>query len=228
MFDPSYAYKQSNVLITGASNGIGLATAELFLTKGMTVHGIDVKEASLENTRRYHHHQVDIRSTELPDIPDIGVIIHCAGVQESGEDIDINLNGTINIMKKYALDNHSLLSVVTMASVSAHNSAEFSEYVASKGGVLAYTRWLAKELAPRQIPVNSISFGGVRTDLNSCILDNPDLYQKVMAETPMRKWATAEECADWIYFLAVVNKSMTAQDLIIDNGEFFNHTFVWE
>lgn len=35
------------------------------------------------------------------------------------------------------------------------------------------------------------------------------------------------ECKAWVYFLTVVNKSCIAQDIIVDNGEFYNYTFVW-
>ena len=42
MFTPSLALKQSNILITGASSGIGRATVETFLSEGCTVHGIDI------------------------------------------------------------------------------------------------------------------------------------------------------------------------------------------
>ena len=41
------------------------------------------------------------------------------------------------------------------------------------------------------------------------------------------KWATVEEMAEWTYFLAVVNQSMTAQDILIDNGEIAKANFVW-
>ena len=48
-----------------------------------------------------------------------------------------------------------------------------------------------------------------------------------MALTPLRKWASAEEIAEWAYFLTVINKSMTAQDLLIDNGEAARAEFIW-
>ena len=46
--------------------------------------------------------------------------------------------------------------------------------------------------------------------------------------TPMKKWATLDEVCDWVYFLLINNKSMSGQDLLIDNGERdLNNTFVW-
>ena len=48
-----------------------------------------------------------------------------------------------------------------------------------------------------------------------------------MEQTPLKKWATADEIAEWIYFFTVINRSCSGQDLIIDNLESFNHTFIW-
>ena len=48
-----------------------------------------------------------------------------------------------------------------------------------------------------------------------------------MEVTPLKKWATPEEAAEWTYFISVVNKSMTGQDIIIDNGESSYTKFVW-
>ena len=118
-------------------------------------------------------------------------------------------------------------SVVFMASASASTGAEFPQYVASKGGMVSYMKNVALRLANYGATANSLSPGGVITPLNQHIIDSPKLWQQVMDETPLKKWATAEEIAEWTYFVAVVNKSMTAQDIVIDNGESSNSHFVW-
>ena len=48
-----------------------------------------------------------------------------------------------------------------------------------------------------------------------------------MAQTLLPKWASAEEIAEWAYFLTAVNRSMTAQDLLIDDGEQAKAEFIW-
>ena len=65
------------------------------------------------------------------------------------------------------------------------------------------------------------------TDLNQSVMDDDEAWEEIMCMTPLRKWMTPEECAEWVYFLTVINKSCTAQDIVVDNGELFNHTFVW-
>ena len=49
-----------------------------------------------------------------------------------------------------------------------------------------------------------------------------------MDVTPLKKWAEPEEIAQWCYFLTVINRSCTGEDILIDNGEtHLNATFVW-
>ena len=93
---------------------------------------------------------------------------------------------------------------------------------------MAYTRNVALRLAPYGATCNSISPGGVRTDLNAPVMDDPVLWKRIMDVTPLKKWAEPEEIAQWCYFLTVVNSSCTGEDILIDNGEtHLNSSFVW-
>lgn len=225
------------VVVTGASSGIGKATVERFLRNGHhEVIGIDVLPSTVDadlykscpdSPSMYTHHIVSIIDTDnLPEVEDVNILINNAGVQDSGHDIDINLKGTINCTEKYAIQ-PNIKSVVNVASVSAHNGAEFPEYCASKGGMLSYTKNVAKRIAKFGATCNSISPGGVITELNNKVIDDKDKWAAIMEETPLKKWAAAEEIADWIYFMSVNNVSMTGQDILIDNGEMINHNFIW-
>jgi 3-oxoacyl-[acyl-carrier protein] reductase len=218
------------VLITGSSNGIGKAAAELFLGTGHQVVGLDMAETSIIDPN-YIHIRADISKKEsLPEIGEEEILINCAGVQseDSGyRDIDVNLKGTINVTEKYAFQS-AIKSVLVVASASAHTGAEFPAYSASKGGLLAYTRNVAIRLAKYGATCNSISPGGVRTDLNKPVMDDPELWARIMDVTPLKKWAEPQEIAQWCYFLTTINQSCTGQDIIIDNGEtHLNSSFVW-
>lgn len=216
-----------NVLITGTSEGIGRACAEVFLQKGHRVFGVDIQPSTIEHPM-YHHFVADVSDYEtLPHPPyPVDILINNAGIQQ-GDVIGVNLQGTINCTKKYALSNNYIKSILMVASVSAHNGAEFPEYCASKGGMISYMRAVAKHVAHRGATCNSISPGGVITGLNSPVIHDSALWEQVMNETPLGKWATAEEIAEWCYFLTVNNTSMSGQDVLIDNMEMLNHTFVW-
>ena len=214
------------VLITGTSKGIGRATALKFLEEGHNVWGLDIDFSSIEH-ENYTHFLCDVSEPEsLPNLDNMNVVINNAGTQYDPYAIDVNLMGVINVTKRYAFQRH-IQAVVNVASTSAHNGAEFPLYSASKGGVLAYTKHAALQLAGYGATCNSISPGGVLTDMNEHIINNPELWSQVMDEALIKKWATAEEIAEWIYFVAVVNKSMTAQDIIIDNGELSKANFIW-
>ena len=215
------------ILITGTSRGIGRVVALRYLSLGHEVVGIDLLPSSIEN-EKYTHFVGDIREkSQLPDMNDIDIIFNNAGVQNSENDISTNLIGSMNVTEKY-LSSPVLKSILFNASASAHTGFEFPEYAASKAGVITYMKNVASRLAPRGVIVNSISLGGVETLSNKPVMDDPKLWEKVMNVTPLKKWMSEEEVADWVYFLTVVNKSATGQDFVIDNGEKdLNCTFVW-
>ena len=213
------------VVITGTSRGIGHAIALKFLACGHSVIGLDVLPGAITDAR-YTHHVCDVLRDELPEIPDVEILINNAGVQNTHEDIDVNLKGTIRVTEKYAFQD-AIQSVLFIASASASTGAEFPEYAASKGGCVAYMKNTALRVAKYGATSNSLSPGGVLTDLNDHIIRDPELWRQVMNETLLPKWAAVEEIAEWAYFVTVVNKSMTAQDILIDNGEAAKSNFIW-
>lgn len=211
------------VLITGTSRGIGKAICEKFLKEGHSVIGFDVLPASIDD-ENYRHYTVDI-TKNLPDIDGVEILINNAGVQNLN-DIDVNLKGTVAVTEKYAFCD-KIKSVLFIASASATSGSEFPEYAASKGGVVAYMKNVALRIAKYGATANSLSPGGVLTDSNAKVIKDKKSWDKIMSLTLLPKWATVEEIADWAYFMTVVNKSMTAQDVLVDNGEIAKAQFVW-
>lgn len=213
------------ILITGTSSGIGKASALYFLKNGHKVIGFD-KEVSTIKNPLYTHFQLDIRSeSEYPDLPSVDILVNCAGVQNA-DDIDVNLKGTIAITEHYGI-HKNIKAVVMIGSASGQTGSEFPEYVASKGGVLAYTKNVALRIAKFGATCNSLDFGGVLTELNKPVIEDKNLWNKIMELTPLKRWMTVEEAAEWIYFISVTNRFCTGQNILIDGLEAGNCNFIW-
>lgn len=214
------------ILITGTSQGIGKAIAEEFLKKKHVVIGIDRQPANIKHSN-YTHYQLDIRDFDkLPKIEGINILINNAGTQNE-DDIDINLKSLIQLTEKYGIQK-DIRSILSIGSASAHTGSEFPEYVASKGGVIAYTKNVAMRVAAFGATCNSLDPGGVITPLNECVIIDEHLWSQIMDETPLKRWATSEEIAQWAYFLTAINTFCTGQSIIVDGGESINRKFVWK
>lgn len=226
---------RKTVVVTGASSGMGEQIVVKFLSElDYIVIGIDVLPESERiighpGHARYTHYIADVSILDqLPDIDKVNILINNAGVQGTSKDIEVNLIGVMNCTEKYALNNPNIEAVINQASVAATMGTDFAQYVASKGGVVAYTKWTAKDIAKYGATCNSLSFGGVLTDVNRPVMDNPELWKQVMDLTPLKHWTTVEEAAEWVYFMTTVNRSCSGQDIIIDSLESLNGVFVWE
>ena len=213
-----------NVIITGTARGIGRAIAEKFLQEGHRVYGIDRLPGGPAHPL-YTHLQQDLREA-LPVLPEPEILISCAGSLEEEEALSVNLEAAIAFTERFE-NSPVLKSLLYIASASARNGAEFPRYVASKAGLVGYMKNRALKLAERGITVNSISPGGVITAANQHILESESLYEAVKAETLLGKWAQPEEVAELAYYLTLTNRSITGEDILMDNGEMLKSNFIW-
>ena len=214
-----------NIVVSGAARGIGRAIAERYLQAGDRVFGLDILPGAAEHPN-YRHILCDVRGGAFPELPDIGVIVSNAGTLEEADAIEVNLLGAMRFTEHY-MKSDALRSVLFITSASARNGAEFPRYVASKAGLVGYMKNTALALAKRGVTCNSISPGGVVTEANRHILDSEALYAAVKAETLLGKWAEPEEIAELAFFLTHVNRSITGEDILIDNGEMLRSNFIW-
>ena len=110
--------------------------------------------------------------------------------------------------------------VINLASTMAHVSIPGrSAYSASKSAVLGLTRALALELAPEGITVNTISPGPFATEMNTPLIENPELNAQFLAKIPLGRWGRVEEVGQLAVYLCSTEAGfITGTDVLIDGG----------
>ena len=118
--------------------------------------------------------------------------------------IDANLKGTWTACRAvvpFMKEQGSGAIVIVSSTAGQRGEAGYSNYAASKGGQISFTKALAVELAP-DIRVNSVAPGWVDTDLNNGVFGNSEFKQKITEAIPLGRVATADDVALSIIFLA--------------------------
>jgi NAD(P)-dependent dehydrogenase (short-subunit alcohol dehydrogenase family) len=110
--------------------------------------------------------------------------------------------------------------IINMTSIMSHVSiAARSAYSASKTGLLGLTRALALELAPEKITVNGISPGPFATEMNTVLMQNPELNQQFISKIPLSRWGKVEEVGELAVYLCSEQAGfITGTDILIDGG----------
>ncbi len=133
--------------------------------------------------------------------------------------IDTNLKGVITLARECAkcmLKRHSG-NIITVASMWGEVGAACeSVYSATKGGVIAFTKALAKELGTNGIRVNCVSPGLIDTDINSNLSDDDKLA--LISETPLGRIGTTQDVANAICWLADDESSFITGQILSVNG----------
>ncbi|MDP8263547.1 MAG: 3-oxoacyl-[acyl-carrier-protein] reductase [Candidatus Ancaeobacter aquaticus] len=242
-------FKDKIVLVTGASRGIGKATALLFASEGATVFVNFVKnKEQAENVvqeiekigGKGHLAQGDVKKEEdaeaiVDDIISkydrIDILVNNAGVtrdmllismetEDWDEVIQTNLNGVFHFTR--AVAQHMMMEkkgkIINIASFSGLRGGKGqSNYAASKGALIAFTRAVALELAPKNINVNAVAPGMIETDMSSAVrgLTTDGIIKKI----PLARYGKPEDCARLIVFLASDDASyITGEVVTIDGG----------
>lgn len=110
--------------------------------------------------------------------------------------------------------------IINMTSIMSHVSLpERTAYSASKTALLGVTRALALELAPDAITVNGISPGPFGTEMNTPLMQNPELNAQFVARIPLGRWGKVEEVGQLALYLCSPDAGfITGTDILIDGG----------
>jgi len=237
------------LLLTGAAGGIGTAIAHAFrragarallsdrsapqpLASALDPSGRDVAAIACDVTRSA---SVDAMvAAAIARFGRIDVVVPAAGVFPDAtlegmtdeawrQCLAVNLDGTMAVCRAAVPHMGAGGAIVTIASVAGHRGSRgHAHYAAAKGGVLAFTRSLAAELAPRGIRANAVSPGVIETPMIARLMQDrgPDL----VAQTPMQRTGTAEEVAGAVIFLASGLASFITGETLHVNGGLYIHS----
>lgn len=234
-----------SVLITGASRGIGKATALKFAQEGYATYltcsnSIDLlKEVKgqIDAMEKAPCFIFQCDGADYPKVeemfqtlPALDVVVNNAGIAFYGllqdmtvEEWDHVLRTNLSSMfytSKLCIP--GMLSkgegrIVNISSIWGNDGGSFEvAYSASKGGVNAFTKALAKELAPSNIAVNAIAFGAIDTEMNGHL--DPEEKQSLMDEIPAGRFGSTKEAADMIWQIANAPSYMTGQIITMSGG----------
>ena len=219
-----FARNGANLALLGHSNMETLKTHAFELRKNFSVN-VFCRQTDIADP-------VSVRNS-VSDISDnfgkIDILINNAGISFFGLDqdvtpetwrkiCDVNLSGTMYLCRELI---PSMLSgggrIINVSSMWGNLGASCeAAYSASKGGINAYTRALAKELAPSRIPVNAVALGAIDTKMNARL--SPEEKAEFEESIPYRRMATPEEAAEMIFLIASAPDYLTGQVIGFDGA----------
>jgi D-xylose 1-dehydrogenase len=237
--------QDQNVLVTGGANGIGAAIVRAFLAQGARVFFCDVdvragRALARHAGERAFFSKVDLRREREVErwIEGIGsrekrlhVLVNNAAAdpriglqemttQEWDELFARNLRAYFLTSRQCVPFMKDSSSIINLASITWHTGpAKMSAYVATKAGILGFTRSLARELGPRGIRVNAVSPGWVMTERQLRQFVTPAVKRLIKRSQCIPVLIQPEEIASVVVFLASdASRAITGQEILADRG----------
>lgn len=230
-------------LITGAGQGIGRATAELFVREGARVIATDINAQALAELSGCETHQLDVRDAKAitklsAGLGPIDILFNCAGVVHSGsilecteEDwafaLDLNVTAMVRMMRAFlpGMLEAGGGSIINMSSVasSIKGVANRFAYGTTKAAVIGLTKATAVDFVQQGVRCNAICPGTVETPSLEERLKATGDYQKAraafVARQPMGRLGQPEEIAQLALYLASDESAFTTGTVqVIDGG----------
>ena len=239
-------FKDKKVLITGATGGIGYALVKRFVSLNASVLATGTKNEKLDTLKK-EFPNINILKFDISDHPKIeefienvhsqlvglDILINNAGINKDNlslrmkEDewqkvIDINLGSTFLLCKsaiKKMLKN-KYGRIINITSIVGHTgNLGQANYAASKAGIIGMTKSLAIEYAKKNITLNCVSPGFIKTNMTENILEN--VKAMLTSRIPMAKLGSGEDVANSVAFLSSEAASYITGETIHVNGGMY-------
>ena len=239
-------FKNKNILITGATGGIGNDLVKKFISLEGNVFGCGTKTEKLDELKKKYP-TIKVKKFDMADhsrieefidnvtleLGGLDILINNAGInkdnlslrmkdEEWKQVIDINLTSTF-LLSKHAIKKmlkNKFGRVVNITSVVGHTgNLGQSNYSASKAAIIGMSKSLAIEYAKKNITVNCVSPGFIVSDMTLNIAEKVKLY--LTSRIPMGKLGTGEDVSNCVAFLSSDQASYVTGETIHVNGGMY-------
>lgn len=237
-------------VVTGSSSGIGLQITKDLLLKGYFVVGIDIEPCPItdKDLRTMQCNLLDVSHTFSTakfienNFGPVSVLVNCAGkldgyktlseidYKDLNDIIYLNLTSHVNLTKCFidTMVENGGGNIVNITSVaSTETGGGGVAYTSAKHGLLGFTKQLAVEYASKNIIVNSVSPGAIRTPMTESDFEGDEqssISQKVKQTIPLGEYGLAKDVSNAVQFL--INRNNTyiqGHNLVVDGGWSINH-----
>ena len=241
--------KNLNVILTGSTGGIGGAILEKIYSSNATIIATGTNQAKLDTIKENfknvivkkfdisNHSSIEKFINDCNDILNnkIDVLINNAGItsdnltlrmkeEEWNKVINLNLTSTF-LLSKYAIKNmlkNKKGKIINVTSVVGHTgNIGQANYSASKAGIIGMSKSLAQEYGRKNITINCVSPGFIKSDMTDKISDN---YKKIMEEKiSLGRFGVPEDVANVVAFLSSgLSNYITGETIHVNGGMYFS------